>query len=100
MILEGRFEDDEELRRYYQSCIETEQALGQVAASSGYGSEVKVSWARYRWIQMVAGVILLLGLGGLIGMQLGDSQEERQVGKEVERSRSRCRRMMWPVLRE
>ena len=84
MILEGRFEDDEELRRYYQSCIETEQALGQVAASSGYGSEVKVSWARYRWIQMVAGVILLLGLGGLIGMQLGDSQEERQVGKEVE----------------
>lgn len=84
MILEGRFEDDEELRRYYQSCIETEQALGQVAASSGYGSEVKVSLARYRWLQMVAGVLILLGLGGLIGMQLGDSQEERQVSTEAE----------------
>ena len=84
MILEGRFEDDEELRRHYQSCIETEQALGQVAAASGFESQSRVSLARYRWVQMVAGVMVLLGLGGVMGMQLGSSKEVRQLGKEVE----------------
>jgi hypothetical protein len=84
MILEGRFEDDEELRRYYQSCMETEQALGQVAAATGFESQSRVSLARYRWVQMVAGIVILLGLGGLIGMQIGPSKVQRQLVKEVE----------------